>query len=117
MSLTVFLAICILGCDVLIYFLYEWAFGESERIRKRHPRSRLERSSAEICAETEPRPNATCAASTVIEMRPRKAVGATVIEMQPRTPKTASAPTHSNYEERLAYYRIAASHASVKRRA
>ena len=34
MSVTLILAICIIGCDVLIYFLYEWAFGESERIRK-----------------------------------------------------------------------------------
>jgi len=39
MSLTLILAICIIGCDVLIYFLYEWAFGESERIRKCRPAS------------------------------------------------------------------------------
>ena len=47
MSLTIFLAICILGCDVLIYFLYEWAFGESKRIRKRHARSCLWATSEE----------------------------------------------------------------------
>lgn len=65
MSLMVFLAICILGVDVLIYFLYEWAFGESERIRKRHPRCRFERFPVEISAATKPRSDANRAASTV----------------------------------------------------
>jgi hypothetical protein len=46
MSLTIFLAICILGCDVLIYFFYEWAFGESERIRKRQAQKAQKRSTA-----------------------------------------------------------------------
>jgi hypothetical protein len=27
-SLTVFLAICILGCDFMIYVLFHWLFGE-----------------------------------------------------------------------------------------
>jgi hypothetical protein len=40
MSLTVLLAICILGCDVLIYFLYEWALGESKPIREHRATSR-----------------------------------------------------------------------------
>jgi hypothetical protein len=31
MSATVFLAICILGCDALLYFLFQWAYGEKRR--------------------------------------------------------------------------------------
>lgn len=31
MSATVFLAICILGCDFLLYFLYQWTYGERRR--------------------------------------------------------------------------------------
>jgi hypothetical protein len=34
-SIIVILAMGILACDVAIYLLYEWAFGESERIRKK----------------------------------------------------------------------------------
>ena len=35
MSLTLFMAICILGCDVLIYFLFQWTLGEKGRTRRR----------------------------------------------------------------------------------
>lgn len=35
MTLTVFMAICILGCDVLIYFLFQWTLGEKGRTRRR----------------------------------------------------------------------------------
>jgi hypothetical protein len=31
MSPTVFLAICILGCDALLYFLFQWTYGERRR--------------------------------------------------------------------------------------
>jgi hypothetical protein len=97
-----FLAICILGVDVLIYFLYEWAFGESERIRKRHPRCRFERPPAEISAATKPRSDANRAASMVIEMHPRKPVSTSLC---------------SDTQERLVYRRLATSYAHVKRRA
>jgi len=33
MSLTVFLAICILGCDFLLYALFQWIYGEKRRNR------------------------------------------------------------------------------------
>jgi len=29
MPLTVFLAFCILGCDFLLYVLFQWIYGES----------------------------------------------------------------------------------------
>lgn len=113
MSLTVFLAICILGCDALIYFLYEWAFGESERIRKRHPRSRSEAPSPEVSADCEPRPNVSRAGASVVQMKHRKPAAATVIEM----PRKSATPTNFDAQERLAYHRIAASYAPAKRRA
>jgi hypothetical protein len=31
MSATIYLAICILGCDFLLYFLYQWTYGEKRR--------------------------------------------------------------------------------------
>jgi hypothetical protein len=31
MSLTIFLAFCILGCDFLLYVLYQWIYGEKHR--------------------------------------------------------------------------------------
>jgi hypothetical protein len=31
MSLTVFLALCILGCDFMIYMFFQWAYGEKRR--------------------------------------------------------------------------------------
>jgi hypothetical protein len=31
MSLTVFLAFCILGCDFLIFVLFKWLYGEKRR--------------------------------------------------------------------------------------
>lgn len=38
MSATLFLAFCILGCDFLLYFLYQWTYGE--RLRGFSRRSR-----------------------------------------------------------------------------
>jgi hypothetical protein len=90
MSLTIFLAICILGIDVMIYFLYEWAFGESERIRKRHA-SRLAGNPAK----------ATETPTRVVE-----------IHKKPEP----NFPVQQAYNEALAYRRLAASFAPVKPR-
>jgi hypothetical protein len=35
MSLTIFLAIFILGCDLMIFVIFKWAFGEKYRARAR----------------------------------------------------------------------------------
>lgn len=40
MSATVFLAICILGCDALLYFLFQWTYGEKRRGLPRRSSSR-----------------------------------------------------------------------------
>jgi hypothetical protein len=104
MSLTVFLAICILGCDVLIYFLYEWAFGESKRIRKRHPR-RAWGTSQEVAQECVEGANGD------------RGRAARVVEMKR---KNATSLGHSlrpnQHQEALAYRRLAASFASAKSR-
>ena len=39
MSSTLFFAFCILGCDLLLYFLFQWTYGEKHRgIKRRHAR-------------------------------------------------------------------------------
>ena len=40
MSLNVFLALCIIGCDFLIYILYQWVFGEKYRAQTRRVAAR-----------------------------------------------------------------------------
>jgi hypothetical protein len=43
MSLTVFLAFCILGCDFLLYVLFQWIYGEKHRNHARRSAARRER--------------------------------------------------------------------------
>jgi hypothetical protein len=43
MSLTVFLAFCILGCDFLLYVLFQWIYGEKHRNHARRVAARREK--------------------------------------------------------------------------
>jgi hypothetical protein len=43
MSLTVFLAFCILGCDFLLYALFQWIYGEKHRNHPRRSAARREK--------------------------------------------------------------------------
>jgi len=43
MSLTVFLAFCILSCDFLLYVLFQWIYGEKHRKYARHVAARQKR--------------------------------------------------------------------------
>jgi hypothetical protein len=43
MSVTVFLAICILGCDFLLYVLFQWIYGEKHRKHARRVAARAEK--------------------------------------------------------------------------
>jgi len=43
MSLTVFLAFCILGCDFLLYVLFQWIYGEKHRNHARRSAARREK--------------------------------------------------------------------------
>ena len=105
MSLTVFLAICILGCDVLIYFLYEWAFGESKRIRKRHAGSRPWATSEEASAGNELRTERNSPGAARVIGMDRK-----------RGNPTAASARPNVHEERLAYRRLATSFVPLKPR-
>lgn len=40
MTLKLFLAICILGLDVLIYILFQWTLGEKGRTSRRRPKAK-----------------------------------------------------------------------------
>jgi hypothetical protein len=46
MSLTVFLAFCILGCDFLLYVLFQWLYGEKHRKHVRRVAARAEKRRA-----------------------------------------------------------------------
>jgi hypothetical protein len=46
MSVTAFLAICILGCDFLLYVLYQWIYGEKHRKHARRVAARAEKRRA-----------------------------------------------------------------------
>ena len=39
MSATLFLAFCIIGCDFLLYFLFQWTYGEKRRGLSRRSRT------------------------------------------------------------------------------
>jgi hypothetical protein len=43
MSLTVFLAFCILGCNFMLYVLFQWTYGEKRRNHARRSAVRRER--------------------------------------------------------------------------
>jgi hypothetical protein len=43
MSLTVILAFCILGCDFLLYVLFQWIYGEKHRNHARRAAARRQR--------------------------------------------------------------------------
>ena len=43
MSLTVFFAFCILGCDFLLYVLFQWIYGEKHRKHTRRVAARREK--------------------------------------------------------------------------
>ena len=98
MSVTIFLAVCVLGFDVLIYFLYEWAFGESERIRRRHQPTRRHLWDA-IPAATH-----AAAKPQLVSNIPARA-GKRVIKMKP---SAASSRRAQNCDERFVYQRLAA---------
>jgi len=104
MSFTVFLTLCVLGCDFLIYFFYEWAFGERRRDLMRRGASRRR---VEALAGTQPR----CAAT------PRQSPAAgSVLMMSAKRPRQVSPRISNPCNEALAYRRIAASFAQLKPR-
>jgi hypothetical protein len=105
MSFTLFLALCILGCDFLIYILYQWAFGERRRTLMRRTASRRR---AEALRNRQDRPTATAQKSSATKP---------VMVMDASRRRRASSVERSNrYKEELAYRRVAASFAQLKPR-
>jgi hypothetical protein len=105
MSFTVFLTLCVVGCDLLIYFLYEWALGERRRTRMRKAAARQR---AEALANPQSRPKNT----------PQKSPAARSLRVMGAKQRTRAAlPRLPNrYTEELAYRRVAASFAQLKPR-
>jgi hypothetical protein len=101
MSLTIFLAICILGIDVLIYFLYEWAFGESERIRKRRNSRFAVNAGQPLDAH---------------QIHQSSEIPARVVEMNYKPQRREDTAQPNSYREAMAYRRLAASFAPAKPR-
>jgi hypothetical protein len=46
MSLTMFLAFCILGCDFLLYVLFQWVYGEKHKNHARRVAARRQKRRA-----------------------------------------------------------------------
>ena len=103
MSATLFLALCILGCDFLLYVLFQWTYGERRRGLAR-------RSKARKTAIKQPDPRPFLVAAR------RRAVG----EVEPlegvheRTAREANSGP-GQFREVRAYRRIVASLAQAKR--
>jgi hypothetical protein len=106
MSLTLFVTLCVLGCDLLIYFLYQWALGERRRTLMRKA---VSRQRAEALANRQPRP--MVAAESSAAARPVAVMGAK------QQPGPDSRRIANRYSEELAYRRVAASFAQSKSRA
>ena len=105
MSLTFFVTLGVVGCDLLIYFLYEWALGERRRTRMRKAASRQR---PETLATPQPRPG----------MAPQRSAARSVLVMgAKRRTLPDGEPIPNRYSEELAYRRVAASFAQSKSRA
>jgi hypothetical protein len=103
MSATIFLAICILGCDCLLYFLYQWTYGEKRRglLRGSHARkSAVTEQSGQpfMVFSRKSRPEEKREPLSVRDRAPRKRSG-----------------VYKPFPEKRAYRRIMASFAHAKR--
>jgi hypothetical protein len=103
MSATLFLALCILGCDFLLYFLFQWTYGE-----KRRGLSRKSRTPMSSMNQPDARPFLVAS---------RKSATGGVQRLQTTRRKTASDDVSDlgHLTEARAYRRIAASFAQAKR--
>jgi hypothetical protein len=105
MSLTLFVTLCVLGCDLLIYFLYQWALGERRRTLMRKA---VSRQRAEALENGQPRPMVAAE---------RNAARPVLVMDAKRRPRPDSPRIPNRYSEELAYRRVAASFAQSKPRA
>ena len=105
MSITVFLTLCVLGCDLLIYFLYQWVLGEKRR-------ARLQREIARQRAEAGQRPERRLGAT-----HQKSSAAQPVIVMNRKPLERAGGRGFSDgTSEAAVYRRLAASFAHPKLR-
>jgi hypothetical protein len=103
MSATVFLAFCILGCDLLLYFLYQWTYGE-----KRRGLSRGSRAPKGAANQPDPRP-------FLVSSRRSASRSAQRVQMVRQGIAKEEDGDQGQFSEVRAYRRIAASFAQAKR--
>src|SRR5579863_1787337 len=103
MSATLFLAFCILGCDFLLYFLFQWIYGEKRRGLSR--RSAAPRTTA----------NQPDARPFLAAYRKGSTGGARHLSSATRRINSSEAGEFGQFNEARAYRRIAASFAQGKR--
>jgi hypothetical protein len=101
MSATVFLAICILGCDFLLYALFQWTYGEKRR-------GLLRRSRTSRIAANPPDARPFLVAS-------RKSATRGMQRLQTTRRRTDNVSDLGHLTEARAYRRIAASFGQAKR--
>jgi hypothetical protein len=103
MSATVFLAVCILGCDFLLYALFQWTYGEKRRGLSRRSRTPM-------------RPmNQPGARPFLVASRESTTGGAHRIQTSRRRTTNEDANNLGHLTEAHAYRRIAASFGQAKR--
>ena len=103
MSATLFLAFCILGCDFLLYFLFQWTYGE-----KRRGLSRKSRTSRIAVNQADTRP-------FLVASRRSAAGSAQRLQTSRRRTANENVGDLGHLTEARAYRRIAASFAQAKR--
>jgi len=104
MSATVFLAFCILGCDFLLYVLYQFTYGEKRRGLSR--RSKATKHAPMNQPDARP--------FLIASRRSAAARGQQLQNMRQRTTKE-QVTDPGRFREVSAYRRIAASFAQAKR--
>jgi|SRR5580700_3630309 hypothetical protein len=103
MSATLFLAFCILGCDFLLYVLFQWTYGE-----RRRGLSRRSRAPKTAIHQPDPRPFLVAARRSAVEAMDRLG------SVRERAAREEHSDT-GQYREVRAYRTIAASFSQAKR--
>jgi hypothetical protein len=103
MSATLFLAFCILGCDFLLYVLFQWTYGERRRGFSRRSKARKT-----AINQPDPRPFLVAARRSAVREGERlNSVHGRIAREENSDP--------GQFREERAYRRIAASFAQAKR--
>jgi hypothetical protein len=114
MSLTVFLAFCILGCDFMLVVLFQWLYGEKHRGHKTRRASRNQAPAQSplyyVHAKRPSQPNAAPGVRQLVypELRRRAAAfSPSNAEAAPASsPESHPTPSQLRRDEELAYQRI-----------